>query len=371
MINILVEGMTSNKGGKESYIINAYKTFDKTRFNFTFIAYDDEVAYEDYLVETGAVVLHLPSRNQGLLKFRKSLRHLFETKKYDVLWSHKTTLSSCEALEIANEYKVPLRIIHSHSSSNMGGKLTYILHQINKRRIKKWANEYYACSDTAAQWFFGEDKCKIIKNGIDVEKFRFNSSTRDRIRKRLGIDDCFVIGHIGRFGIEKNHKKLIDVFYEITKMDSSARLVLCGDGEERSNIEAHIREKELEDRVILLGVIDNVHEVLQAIDIIVMPSLFEGLPFALLEAQAAGLKCIVSDTVSKESDILRWNTFVPLASDDYLWAKTVVGQKLEDRKKAADTVKSKGFDIHDCVDEIEGTMELAIKNDNDLVNCND
>lgn len=360
MIKILLEGMTNNKGGKESYIINCYDKFDKNKFDFTFLAYDEKIAYEEYLKDTGATIIHLPPRNKGLIQFRKSLDNVFSNNQYDVVWSHKTTLSSCEFLEIAKKHNIPLRIIHSHSSSNMGGKLTYILHQINKLRLTKWANVFFACSETAAQWFFGDGECEIIKNGIDVEKYRFNPSIREKIRKELRLDDCFVVGHVGRFGIEKNHKKLLDVFYEISKRDASARLVLCGDGEERKNIEAQIKEKRLDDKVILMGVINNVNEILQAIDIIVMPSLFEGLPFALLEAQAAGLKCVVSDTVSKESDVLGWNTFIPLSSDDNRWAEAVIEQKTEAREMAADVIKSKGFDIFDCVESVESIIETHI-----------
>lgn len=362
MIKILIEGMTKNKGGKESYIVNLFNAFDKQKFNFTFIAYDDEIAYEEYLKANGARVEHVPHRNKGLLKFRHSLEHLFNSNKYDILWSHKTTLSSCEILEIAKENNVSLRIIHSHSSANMGGRLTYILHQINKRRIQKWANEFYACSYEAAQWFFGNKKCQIMKNGIDVDKFKFNCSIRERVRRELKIDNCFVIGHVGRFGIEKNHKKLIDVFYEISKLDDTARLILCGDGEERKRIETQIKEMGLEGKVLLMGVVNNVHEILQAIDIFVMPSYFEGLPFALIEAQAAGLKCVVSNTVSKESDILGWNTFLPLSLDDFHWAKAVTNQVSEERNKAAGIIKNKNFDIYECVKRVEEHFEFR-KND--------
>ena len=353
MIRVIVEGMTNNKGGKESYIINAYKAFDKERYSFTFIAYDDEIAYEDFLIDNGAEIIHVPPRSQGLIRFRHSLNSLFESNNYDVLWSHKTTLSSCEALEIAKKHNVPLRIIHSHSSSNMGGKLTFIFHQINKHRITKLANEYFACSDTAGRWFYGNKECKLIKNGIDVEKFRFNPSIRNRVREELGVSDCFVIGHVGRFSIEKNHMKLIDVFSELSKSYDRTCLLLCGDGEQRENIETHIRERAVGEKTILMGVINNVNEVLQAMDIIVMPSLFEGLPFALLEAQAAGLQCIVSETVSKESDILGWNVYLPLSLDDNAWAKVILNQNKMNRQSAADVLKAKGYDINDCVEQVD------------------
>lgn len=359
MIRILVEGMTEGKGGKEACIINTFRAFNKNRYAFTFVAYDDTIAYQEELETAGAEIIKIPSRKNGVLKYRRALSGEFRRNKYDVVWANKTTLSSCEILEIAKKSGVPLRIVHSHSSANMGSKLTLAMHNINKLFIRKWANEFFACSDTAAKWFFGNRDCQQIKNGIDVEKFRFNPSVRDRIRSELKINDEIVVGHIGRFGIEKNHKKLINVFAEIHKKNKKTKLVLCGDGEERHNIETQIKTHNLENSVLLLGVVNNVNEILQAIDVIVMPSLFEGLPFALLEAQAAGLKCVVSDTVSQESNILGQNVFISLNESDYRWAEQVLNSvtPYSEREQFADQILKKGFDIFDSVEKVQNIIE--------------
>lgn len=359
MINILVEGMTNSKGGKETYIINMFNFMDKTKYRFIFIAYDDEIAYEEYLKNAGAEVIHVAARHKGLFKHRKELCCLFETKHVDVVWAHKTTLSACEILSIAKTYRVPVRIVHSHSSQNMGGKFTYFMHKINQKFVFDWANVYMACSEVAAKWFYGNHPAIIIKNGIDLEKFKFSQELRDKIRNRLKLQNDFVIGHIGRFGKEKNHKKLIDVFYEYKKLNPHSKLVLCGDGEERANIEHQIKSLSLENDVILLGVIDNVHEILQAIDIIVMPSLFEGLPFALLEAQAAGLKCIVSDTVSKEADVTGWNTFLPLDGTDEMWANYVYRETVNGNREVGNCLLNKaGFNIKEAAYFVEKIIGL-------------
>ena len=364
MIEILIEGMTENPGGKEAYIVNLYKTFDRTRFHFTFISYNDEIAYERFLRESGAEIVRLPPRYDGLFRYRKALDELFRRKKFDVLWAHKTTLSSCEVLEIARRRGVPLRIVHSHSSSNMGGRLTFILHSVNKMFVRGWANAYFACSEPAAAWFYGKKPCTLLKNGIDVEKFRFNPECRKRIRNQLGIADCFAIVHVGRFGVEKNHKKLLGVFHEVRKVRDNAKLILCGDGEERGNIEEQIRELDLEEGVLLLGIISNVHEILQAADLMVMPSLFEGLPFALLEAQAAGLHCVVSDTVSRESDILGGTIFLPLSASNTLWAERILGMEISrDRHDAADQMRREGYDVVDCARSVEKLIETRIRSE--------
>lgn len=355
MIEILIEGMTNNRGGKESYITNIYNKLDKEQFNCSFIAYDEEIACETELRNNGADIIHLPARSTGLMNHRRALNQLFRQRHFDVLWAHKTTLSACEILEIAKHRKVPLRIVHSHSSSNMGNSFTGLMHAINKHFVRKWANEYFACSETAAKWFYGDKPSRLMKNGIDTKKFRFNPETREKIRHELGLEDFTVIGHVGRFGVEKNHRKLINVFNEAHKLNPKTKLVLCGDGKERDNIESQIHALDLEDSVILLGVISNVDEMLQAMDMIVMPSLFEGLPYALLEAQAAGLKCIVSDTVSRESDVLGWNSFLPLSANDKIWAKEIIETDVTVWKRydAADAIKKNGFDIYDCVHQVE------------------
>lgn len=362
MIEVLVEGMTNNKGGKETYLVNVFMVLDKSKYNVTFIAYDEKIAYENILKEKGAKILHLPPRYKGLKKHRMALNKVFEDKKYDVVWAHKTTLSACEILSIAKKNDVALRIVHSHSSSNMGSKFTFIMHSINRKLIFRWANEYLACSEVAAQWFYGKHPAKILTNVIDINEFKFNLEVRDRIRKDLRLKDKFVIGHVGRFGKEKNHNKLVAVFAECKKKDTNVKLVLCGDGEERKRIEQQIKKLKLQDDIILLGMVDNVNEILQAMDILVMPSYFEGLPFAVLEAQAAGLKCIVSDTISVECNVLEWNTFLPLNESSEFWAETILkNNTLYDRKMGYVVMREKGFDMQENVHKIESIIEGGLK----------
>lgn len=354
VINLAFEGMTNNTGGKETYIINVFNALDKTKYRCYFIAYDDEIAYEQYLKDNGATVVHITGRNKSIIRFIKELNSFFSSNHIDVLWAHKTTLSSCEIFNIAKKYKVPVRIIHSHCSENMGGKLTYVLHQFNKHNIDNKATVRVACSDVASKWFFGDKKSIILKNAIELDKFKFNPEIREQMRKQLCVDGKFVIGHVGRFGIEKNHTKLLDIFKTLHDKDKNTVLILCGDGEERVNIEKKIKDLDLKGSVKLMGVVRNVSDYLQAFDIIVMPSLFEGLPFSLLEAQAAGLKCIVSDTVSVESNIAEWNKYVGLGSPDCEWSETILSESMQyDRAEGYRILKKKGFDLKENIRIIE------------------
>lgn len=353
-INIAFEGMTSNKGGTETFIINVYNKLDKSRFKSYFIAYEEKIAYEEYLRESGAVVVHLTSRYESPVGFCSALRQFFKGYRVDIIWAHKTTLSSCESLMIAKLYHVPVRIIHGHSSDNMGNSLTALLHSMNRVYIRHLTTEQFACSELAAKYFFGKHKAKIIRNALDLDQFRYNPEVREGIRETLGCSGKKVIGHVGRFGAEKNHAKLIRVFEKIHVRDDNTRLVLCGDGEERKNIEKLIRHYNLEGSVCLVGNVDNVNEILQGVDIFVMPSLFEGLPFALLEAQTCGLKCVVSDTVSRESDVLGWNEFLPLDASDEIWADAVLQVDLNyDREQGYKTMKDKGYGVEENIRFIE------------------
>lgn len=354
MIELLIEGMTENKGGKETYIINIFNFLDKTKYHVTFVSYNKEIAYEIYLKNNGATIVKIPPRHDGLYQHRKALDNLFSKQYFDIVWAHKTTLSACEILSISKKNGVPVRIIHSHSSANMGGKFTYVMHNINRKCIFRIANNYFACSVTAARWFYGKHPSQIMINGIDLDKFKYNPSLRDKIRKEMNLDNSFLIGHVGRFGIEKNHKKLINIFNILKQKKENSKLILCGDGEERNSIEQQIEELDLKTDVLLLGNVDNVNEILQAIDIMVMPSLFEGFPFALLEAQTAGLRCVVSDTVSKEIDVLGWNQFLPLSLDDNLWADNILkNNSILDRYEGYRIIKEKGYDLNDCLSALE------------------
>jgi len=232
------------------------------------------------------------------------------------------------------------------------------MHSINKVLLPLWVTDRLACSESAAQWFYRNDNYQIINNGIDVERFRFDPQIRESIRKDLGLEGSFVVGHVGRFGVEKNHTKLLNVFYEVKKLKPDAKLVLCGDGEERTQIETLIEELKLKDSVLLLGVINNVHQVLQAMDVLMMPSLFEGLPFALLEAQASGLFCVVSDSVSQESNITNLIQYLPLNSDDWVWANHInCYERNHDRDFYADVIRDKGFDIVSCSLQVRNCLD--------------
>lgn len=363
MVNILIEGMTENAGGKESYVMNFFRAIDRSKYKFVFVAYCPRIAYEEEIVLLGGKVEHLPPRCAGLIKYRKAIGALMGKGNFDVVWAHKTTLSSCEVLEIAKKKKVPVIMVHSHSSANMGGKFTYIMHQLNKRRIHKWGTHFLACSEVAAKWFYGNHKAEIIKNAIDVEKFKFSERVRERIRKEYGLEDDKVICQVGRLSKEKNHDWTLNVMAAFVKKEPRCCLLICGDGDERDSIVKKIVELGLDGNVKMLGSVGNIHEVLQAADAMIMPSFFEGLPFALLEGQCAGLRFLASDTVSRESSLFQDNVFLPLQATECDWVNELEKLVTHERNRNEDYLRviEAGFDLSSNVRRIEKMINSALE----------
>lgn len=359
MINLLLCGMTENPGGKETYIFNVFKYLDKNRFHVYFLAMDPVIAYEDEIKKMGGEVLHIPNRCQGLFKYIASLKKVFKQHHIDVIWSHKTSLSSSEDIYIAKKYGVPCRLVHAHQSANMGSKFTYVMHCLNRLFIPYQATDLYSCSKVASTYFYKKHSSLVLPNFFDVDSYQYDLHKRQEWRQALKIDNEPVIGHVGRFQPEKNHEKILTVFREFLKFYPNAKLLLCGDGERRHIIEDKIKELHLENKVILTGIVNNVKDYLQVMDYFILPSFFEGLPYVALEAQAAGLKCLCADTVSQEINITGLVDFLPLEASDDTWASYLNAHLIYDRSNKYNyLLKEKKFDIKSTIKEIEGRLKI-------------
>ncbi len=249
---------------------------------------------------------------------------------------------------------VPHRIIHSHSTQNetVNNSIKSFSAIIKKELIGLFATDFLACSSPAAKWLFPKRYCSktfILKNGINTEIFSFNNNTRKIYREKLEIHNEYLIGHIGRFSKEKNHDFLIDIFKIVSDLDDSARLLLIGEGELKQKISLKICQLKLEKKIILLGVTDQIASYLCAMDLFVLPSLFEGLGIVNIEAQATGLPCLVSDQVPIDAKINDAFNYMPLAASKELWAEKILSYKQSNssikRENAWKKVQSAGFDI--------------------------
>ncbi len=336
-------------GGVESVVMNYYRNIDRSSVQFDFICDSDstDIPYDEIKALGGEV--YLVSPYQKVFAYRKALVKLFREKKYQIVHSHLNTLSVFP-LSAAKKAGVKIRIAHSHSTTNKKEWKKNLLKQILRPWSKVFANNYFCCSELAGRWQFGnkaydEGKVFLLRNSIDLEKFRFNDDLRKSKRKELGIpEDVFVVGHIGRFMPQKNHSFLIDIFKSLHEKDDKTLLVLAGQGPLFEDIKNKVEAMKLSDSVMFLGQRNDVSEIYQAFDVFVLPSLYEGLPVVIVEAQGTGLKCLTSDKVSMESKISDDLDFISLDGID-LWTDRILALRNYQRKDNFEVCTNNGYNI--------------------------
>lgn len=369
-MRILVHGFSSHRGGVESFLI-AYcsKMMDAhCDTSFDFILYgDDRPDYLDELVSYNVKFFNVVSRTRNPFKNAQQLKRVVSEGNYDVVWFNACTLSDVTLLNVANRQGVPC-VVHSHNSAPMGNKLNAILHGLHKCGISSKIAFGIACSDYAAEFMFPEpfiasDSCKVVSNAVDCDRFRFNQNERSSLRRDLGMEDNLVIGHVGRFAEQKNHAFLIDVMHEIANMDDRSKLLLLGSGPLEAQIKEKVDTLELSDRIIFAGAVSDSYRFYSAMDCFVLPSLYEGMPLALLEAQANGLPCVVSDVVSPMSFALDSVRTVSLNETPASWAHAILESAVEpvDRQSGAQIVDENGYGLRASAESVYVALSRAAK----------
>lgn len=357
-------------GGVEAVVMNYYRHIDKSKIQFDFICDDDStnIPYEEIEKLGGKVILIPPY--QKLFKYHKELKRVLKEGNYKIVHSHINTLSVF-SLFAAKCAKVPVRIAHSHSTTNKKEKKKNLMKQVLKPFSKLFATDYMCCSELAGRWLFGdklydEGKIYLLNNAIDLQKFEYNEKIREEVRKELNIDEeTFVIGHIGRFVEQKNHSFLIDIFDELQKQRPNSILMLVGQGPLQDAIKAKVEQLGLKNKVLFLGQRNDATRLYQAMDVFVLPSLYEGLPVVGVEAQAAGLLCIFSDDMTKETKVLDSTKFISLAERRKEWSNIIQEQFMTyQRKNTAEELIKNRFSIEKeakCLEEKYKELENAIK----------
>lgn len=343
MKKILIEGMTSNLGGIETFIKLLYCVL-KDEWLIDFIVTDKTIPFEAEFLNSGSKIHRITPRNESIKLYRSDIDHVFERNKYDVFWFNKTTLSSIYTIKSAKQHGVSKVICHSHQSKNMGNFLTLCMHNFNRLRVNRYIDYKAACSKVAADWFFGTNAMNvhIFPNAVDISKYEPNLEKQEEVKTSLGLEGKFVVGHAGRFAPEKNHKFLIEIFIKVLEK-KDAHLVLCGEGPLMNEVKSLVNSKGIEDKVSFLGLRKDMPDLFQAMDVFVMPSLFEGLPFVLVEAQASGIPCIVSNTVSSEAKLTDILEYVNLEANPEIWAQKIVAYFTYNKVSKKEQLDEKGF----------------------------
>lgn len=354
-------------GGAETMVMNLYRHIDRNKVQFDFIVSSEEQgSFSDEVRALGGRIYAVPKFGlKNVLRFYKVWHTFFkEHREYKIIHGHVRSTAAIY-LTIAKKYGL-VTIAHSHSTSS-GKGFSALVKNILQYPIRYVADYLFACSDSSGVWLYGKKACQkrnfmVLNNAIDADVFRFYEAKRNTVRNALQLEDRFVVGHTGSFKPVKNHQFLIEVFREIHKKCGKAVLLLVGDGELRPVIEEKVREAGLEDHVIFTGLSADVPGFMQAMDVFLFPSLWEGLPLAVVEAQASGLPCILSDTVSKEVSVTELTVFLPLEDGAQAWAdRVLLYADRSNRSDMREAIGKAGYDIKESSSRLQGFYQKLVR----------
>lgn len=345
-IRVLEVCQRMEAAGVQSFLMNIYRNLDREKVQLDFLVhYDDRNFYDDEIEALGGKIYRFPVReNYNIIKYVRDLcTFLREHKEYRIIHGHMDSLGMIY-LRCAQCEGIKVRIAHSHNSSVQDGIKKYFrLFMI--KRYKEYANHLFACSNDAGKFMFGDSDFEVIHNVIDSEKFKYDITVRNNKRKEIGCSDSFVIGNVGRLHVQKNQLFLVDVFYQILKQIPNSKLLLIGSGELEKELKKKIQEYGISEQVIILNNRKDVNELYQAMDVYVMPSLYEGLPVSAIEAQASGLLCVFSDSITKETDITGNVKYISLDQSAEYWAKHIISLfSKHERKDMKEAIVKRGYD---------------------------
>lgn len=352
-------------GGVESVVMNYYKNIDHSKIQFDFFIDDDSTHVpEEEIKKMGGKIYYLPPY-QHVFRYMRCLKEIFVENKYKIVHSHLNSLSVFP-LRSAKKASVPIRIAHSHSTSTKDKRewIKNLIKNTLKLFSRVYATHYFACTKYAGEWLFGKkniknNKVTIINNAINTKIFEPNNEFREEIRKKLSIEDKFVIGHVGRFMHQKNHSFLIDVFNAVYEKEKSSVLLLIGDGPLKEDIIQKVNNLKLNNNVIFVESTPEVFKYYQAMDCFLFPSLYEGLGMVLIEAQMAKVPCITSSVVPKDSSISNKIQFIDLSNSPELWSDIILKEK--ENKEEIQYYNKEKYDIEKESKKIEDIYIRLLK----------
>jgi len=317
---LFVNGNIMKRGGIESFMMNYFRHIDHSKVHIDFLVHGFEQGiYDDEIIAAGSKVLHVPTKSKHPILYPKELKKIFLTREYQIVHSHCDAMNGW-ILKIAAECGVAVRIAHSHNTATLSNNIIKLaINDYVKGLIPKYATHLFACSEAAGKWMFGENlEFKVINNAIEVEKYMFDPSVREKVRGELNLHDDFVIGHVGRFDYQKNHEFLVRIIQYLNNVGKKdVKLICVGEGPLIDDIKKIVDNAGLEDRVLFLGSRSDVDLLYNAFDVFVLPSKFEGLPVVGIEAQCNGLQCFFADTVTDKVKILKETKLLPLDIDSW------------------------------------------------------
>jgi len=338
-------------GGSQSFVMEIYRKVDKTKIQFDFVTFPNEKeGFYQEILSMGGRVFESPRYNgKNHFEFLNWWKQFFiEHPEYKVFHAHVRSVATL-CISIAKRNGC-FTIAHSHSTSN-GRGIVSVIKKILQFPLRYQADYLFSCSEEAGKWLFGNgverrDNYQIVKNAIDGSRFCYDSEKRYKVREELGIQNYFVVGHVGRMTEPKNHDFLINIFKEVLTKRDDAVLLLVGDGELRKKIDNKVREENIENKVIFLGSRGNTEDYYQAMDVFVLPSLWEGLGIVVIEAQTSGLPCVISNRIPEDVDLkLGLVSRLGVEQSAHEWADEIGNCKTQIRRQYLNELCDAGYDV--------------------------
>lgn len=354
-------------GGLEATVMNYYRRIDRSVVQYDFIVDDDSSLIPEEIEQLGGRVILVPPY-QRQMEYQKKLYQVFKENQYPIVISHMNTLSVFP-LFAAWRAKVPIRIAHNHSTAGKGEWKKNLLKYSLRPFAKVFPTHLCACTKFAGEWLFGKKavnagKVTVWQNSVEIGRFGYDEDRREAVRKALGIEDRFVIGHAGRFIHQKNHEFIVDVFEKVHQRNENAVLLLIGNGELAPMIKEKVKRLGLENSVLFLGIRSDIADLYQAMDVFVMPSFYEGLGMVAVEAQIAGMPVLCADTIPTEAKICDNMKYLSLNDSAETWADEAL--KYEngfERVSMVSAAADAGYDIQTAAPKMTGWYKQLLKID--------
>lgn len=339
------------RGGTETFMMNTLRNIgDDIHIDFLVHGFEKGV-YDNEIIELGSKIHYIPIKSKDYFGNKREMTRVIKEGNYDIVHAHLNAMNG-PALKIAKKLGVGIRISHSHASEHYTtNPIKMMLNNHAMKSIPKYATDLFSCSKVAGDFLYDGLPYKIWYNAIPTDLFAYDVSTRDRLRKEYSLEDSLVIGHIGRFNFQKNHEQLIRIFNQLLNEYSNAKLVLVGEGELESNVRSQVSKLGINESVIFMGSISNVPEMLSMFDVFLLPSVFEGLPYVLVEAQANGLLVLSSDKIDKETKIIDNFYFIDPSNIDQ-WVTTFKENYPYNRNFDISVFEKRGFNITSATEKL-------------------
>lgn len=360
MIKVLQVGFTSNLGGIEMLIMNIYRNINREKIQFDFLDDCHGIYYADEIELLGGKIIKIPTRREDYIQYRKKLKSLMKSGEYNYVHCNCLAVANIDIAKYAYKYGKTKVIIHSHQDMKLRHLESEILHRYNRNWLKNKDIIRLACSEQAARWIHGDsvtEKGKVIyiHNAIEVDNFKYEQEVEKKYRKEFGLENKFVVGCVGRFAYQKNYEFLAEIFSEIRKKNKTAVLVCVGDeGGMKEIVLEKFKKLKVMDSLRLLGIREDVAQIMQMFDVFVLPSRWEGLGIVYIEAQAAGVQTFASDVVPKEAKVTELLHYISLKKSPEVWAREIL--KYENgyvKRDTTEEIKKKGYNIQTITKRLE------------------